>query len=237
MAEAVVEPVPSKLGTRAYWDTVYARERRNFAENAEDEGEVWFGTESEDKLLEYLSKHYEDLEDEPLTVLDLGTGNGHLLFTLHEEGYGAWRMHGIDYSEDSVELARAIAKKRSLDDKITFDVADFIKQDYKGSYDLVLDKGTYDAICLSDERLDDGRTLAEAYPGQVTKLLAGDAASQGEGTLLITSCNWTRDELLARMTEGGQLQLVGEVKRPSFSFGGKQGSTLATLAFRRRPVS
>jgi hypothetical protein len=32
---------PSRLGTKAHWDAVYAREVANFRENPDDEGEVW----------------------------------------------------------------------------------------------------------------------------------------------------------------------------------------------------
>lgn len=258
----VVELDPSVLGTRAYWDDVYAREVRNFAAHAADEGEVWFGEESEDRIVEYLDRHFRsdrssshsdesesgaELGTEQLRVLDLGTGNGHLLFTLHEQGYAHWRLHGIDYSAASVDLARAVARHRGLE-QITFAVADFItrpyvyERDHEGGYeherehgqeheqdgwDIVLDKGTFDAICLSDERLGDGRTLAQAYPGRVHDLL------KPGGTLLVTSCNWTHDELVGKLTVGGKLVHTGQVKRPSFTFGGQTGSTLATVAFKR----
>ena len=242
---AVVELDPSVLGTRQYWDHVYAREVKNFTENGGgDEGEVWFGEESEDRIVQYLDSHFESGDgddsdgddegevaaDKTFKVLDLGTGNGHLLFTLHEQGYSHWRLHGIDYSSDSIELAKAIARHRSIDD-ITFEVSDFIKTQYgELGWDLILDKGTFDAICLSDEKVAgaDGRTLGEVYPERVTRLL------KPGGTLLVTSCNWTQEELVTKLTaQGSELVHTGQVKRPSFTFGGQTGSTLATVAFKR----
>ena len=46
-----------------------------------------------------------------LRILDVGTGNGHMLFALREQGWQA-EMVGVDYSEQSVELARRIDLQR-----------------------------------------------------------------------------------------------------------------------------
>lgn len=55
----------------------------------------------------------------------------------------------------------------------------------EGEWACVMDKGTYDAICLSDERRE-GRSLGELYPGKVARLL------EKGGVLLITSCESLR---------------------------------------------
>lgn len=120
-------------------------------------------------------------------VLDVGTGNGHLLFALVEAGYDASQLTGIDYSQGSVDLATAIAKQRDADDEartyesITFTVCDFLdpassvpppgqKRSGDDVWDLVLDKGTYDAMSLMDKD-ERGTAPLEGYVPQVVKLL------------------------------------------------------------------
>ena len=46
------------------------------------------------------------------SILDLGTGNGSFLFELAALGYE--KLHGSDYSAQSICLAKAIAKKRGV---------------------------------------------------------------------------------------------------------------------------
>jgi hypothetical protein len=50
-------------------------------------------------------------------------------------------------------------------------------------WDLITDKGTYDAVCLSDETRD-GKRLQDLYVGAISKLLEKGAI------FLITSCEW-----------------------------------------------
>ncbi|KAG8826395.1 hypothetical protein FRC19_008962 [Serendipita sp. 401] len=45
---------PTKLGDKSYWDSVYEEERQNFDQFG-DEGEIWFGQESVDKMVSTLS--------------------------------------------------------------------------------------------------------------------------------------------------------------------------------------
>jgi len=45
------------------------------------------------------------------TFLDVGTGNGHLLFALRDAGWEGY-MLGVDYSAASIRLARQIGQKR-----------------------------------------------------------------------------------------------------------------------------
>ena len=45
------------------------------------------------------------------SFLDLGTGNGQMLFELRDEGWQG-EMLGVDYSEGSVELARRLLADR-----------------------------------------------------------------------------------------------------------------------------
>lgn len=239
---------PSELGTKGYWDAAYNTERQNFAANADDEGTVWFSDAgAEERMLSFL----EDLADEghlrkgegkeespnegreanaDARFLDLGTGNGHLLFALRDEEW-LGDMVGVDYSPQSVTLASSIREaKGSSHADIAFDEWDILTQppgDWLASgFDVVLDKGTFDAICLSQDTDAQGRRICEGYREKVEPLV------KAGGRFLITSCNWTEEELLGWFG-GGDLVFEGKVKYPSFTFGGKTGSSVVTLCFKR----
>jgi len=96
------------------------------------------------------------------------------------------------------------------------------------AFDLVLDKGTFDAICLSEETDSSGRRICEGYKDRVLRLV------KPGGRFLVTSCNWTGEELRAWFDgkEGG-FEFESEVKYPTFRFGGKEGSQVASCCFRR----
>jgi len=53
--------------------------------------------------------------------------------------------------------------------------------------------------------------------------------------LFITSCNWTKDELLDWLApQDGQLSYYSEAKYPTFTFGGQTGQTIVTLVLRKK---
>ena len=171
-----------------------------------------FGEDSVEKMVDWT------LENVPTAshprILEIGSGNGTLLFALHEAGYAASHLSGIDYSPDAVKLARMVAAARSQNgEQVTsFHVCDFISElpppppllppaaasptppsgqhdaDVQGSWDLLLDKGTYDAIALG-EKDESGRCPVAAYPARASKLL------KENGYFLIT-CK-SRDKLVA----------------------------------------
>lgn len=76
---------------------------------------------------------------------------------------------------------------------------------------MLHDKGTFDAICVSNN-LDD----RVAYIRNVSSMLTDS------GVLMITSCNWTSDELKALFTQHG-FDVHAELEYPSFEFGGAKG--------------
>ncbi|KAF1935943.1 S-adenosyl-L-methionine-dependent methyltransferase [Clathrospora elynae] len=246
---------PSELGTKSYWDAAYTTERQNFAANTDDEGTIWFSDAgAEERMLAFLddlsdeghlnkgdaaveNTHEESREKEgaeerqnSTRFLDLGTGNGHLLFALREE---AWHgeLVGVDYSAQSITLATSIrdAKDTSFSD-IAFHEWDILSQPpgtwLASGFDVVLDKGTFDAICLSQDMDAQGRRICEGYRERVEPLV------KKGGRFLITSCNWTEEELRGWFG-GGELAFEGKVRYPSFTFGGKSGSSVVTLCFRR----
>ncbi|KAK3399306.1 S-adenosyl-L-methionine-dependent methyltransferase [Sordaria brevicollis] len=285
---------PSKLGTKEYWDALYTREISNHASNPSDEGTVWFDdSDAENKIVQFLDEQEHDLFSGLFTrddaaVLDLGCGNGSLLFALHDDGWEG-RLTGVDYSEQSVELARMVLRTRVLGEGTTqeeegeeqkeeggetqeeegesevgidFKVWDVLNGDFstvqarpsssttteeKGGdknagWDMVLDKGTFDAVSLSDSRDSRGRRICENYGARVMQLL------RPSGFFLVTSCNWTEEELkmwfetdFAEVYEGTEkkklgLRQVGRIEYPSFSFGGVKGQTISTLCFQKTAI-
>ncbi len=221
-----------------------------------EEGEVWFGEDAVMRMIRFLETYYTDTvagefsseeEGKAPAVLDLGTGNGHLLFEMLEssadleEIVAPSRLVGVDYSAASIELARSIATKRGgTCEEVRFETADILDPANvqhlvdmprsqlgcsEAGWDLVCDKGTLDAIALSSQPID-GTLPIDRYTEAVAKLTKKGAV------FLITSCNFTEAELVARFTAHGfTVQQV--VPTPAFTFGGRKGSTTTTIAFER----
>lgn len=177
-----------------------------------------------------------------LKVVDLGTGNGHFLFELfdnisEEVPEAKVDYHGIDYSPESIEFAKVIASRKYPNDKFNFEEVDFINKecsyltDNEEKFDIIFDKGTLDAIALNNEPIEgfESKIGTEVYPIQVSKLMHKDSL------LIITSCNFTEQELIKLITENGSnsLSVWRKIKYPSFQFGGVQGSTICSIAFRK----
>jgi EEF1A lysine methyltransferase 2 len=213
------------------WDGVYEEELANFEELG-DEGEIWcvltalgsyhlslwnrFGIETVERMVAWAQENVPPTTNP--SVLEIGCGNGTLVLALFEAGYAATHLSGIDYSPGAIKLARSIATTRG--EEITFNYCDFLQEDppalshmKEGVWDLLLDKGTFDAIALG-EKDESGRSPAVNYPGRVQKLLAPG------GCFLITctcmprvfkscnimivhlglACNFTETELKAQFT-------------------------------------
>lgn len=163
-----------------------------------------------------------------------------MLFTLREgedeDGEGKWEglMVGVDYSPASVELARKIGEQRGLEPAVRFEEWDLLGAepgDWLGSgFDAVLDKGTFDAISLMPQT-EGQEHSCETYRRKVEPLI------KKGGLLVLTSCNWTKEELFSWFTpEGGNnaLEYFAEAKYPSYTFGGQTGQSIVTVAFRRK---
>ncbi|KAG7730009.1 hypothetical protein KL933_001089 [Ogataea haglerorum] len=217
----------SKLGTKEYWDNFYKLEKENFAENPEDTGECWFADAgAEERIVDFVFSNL----DPNVSICDLGTGNGHLLFEILQEGWKG-QLVGVDYSEASVQFAKTIAETHDLDVKFyqsdILNLEDQFLKTNAGNFDLVLDKGTLDAIALSDN-LYDGKTGQEVYPDTVKMLLKKNAV------LLVTSCNFTQDELIKVITASDNFEVWKTIDYPVFEFGGVKGSAICTVAFKRK---
>ncbi|GFR98383.1 methyltransferase-like 10 [Elysia marginata] len=209
------------------WDAAYDRERKAFTDIG-DVGEIWFGEDVQNRMVRWLSER----SDLPTSarVMDLGCGNGTMLIGLQEEGFSD--LTGVDYSEGAIQLAVDIAKKEEISD-INFKVCDILShksvstliKDGKSRFDLCLDKGTYDAISLRDTLDPSDR---RSYAVNVHSLLTD------QGQLVITSCNWTKDQLVLHFEK--EFELLHELPAPSFTFGGKTGQTVTTLIFKKKAL-
>eukprot|EP00850_Spirogloea_muscicola_P003229 SM000013S26398 [mRNA] locus=s13:167482:173942:- [translate_table: standard] len=262
----------SVLGQQSHWDAVYADDLATFHERGEP-GEIWFGESVMEIMVEWTTRvaaalaaglPAEQVRASSVTacsppqgrqgvhgstagdaaawrVLDLGTGNGLLLHALSKHGFKD--LTGSDYSEAAIELARAVAQRHGHH-AINFHVDNILDSRLEGQYELVTDKGTLDAVGLHQ----DGASRKKMYMQAVERLIAPG------GLLVITSCNLTKEELIAefcnidsptsttatrgfkqaREANGTQsmpsraaFELVDFVRSyPSFRFGGSEGSRL-----------
>ncbi|GBC07550.1 hypothetical protein RclHR1_07520014 [Rhizophagus clarus] len=208
----IVEYGPSELGTKEYWDSLYDRENKNFQENG-DIGEIWFGENSVEKMVDWVLKNGSPSSTK---ILDIGCGNGHLLLELASNNFK--NLIGIDYSSNAIKLARDIARQQNNEFWL----------DGTRKFDIILDKGTFDAIALYPYEINEVKEKAkypkDIYSSQVHSLL------NINGYLLITSCNFTKDELISKFSD--EFDYFDHIKYPTFTFGGVKGQTISTVAFK-----
>ncbi|MEJ1273730.1 EEF1A lysine methyltransferase 2 [Cricetulus griseus] len=203
--------VPSALGTREHWDAVYERELRTFQEYG-DTGEIWFGEESMNRLIRFV-----------LLVCSSEFGlNIEMLMLVNEEvKHGFSNITGIDYSPSAIKLSASILEKEGLSN-INLKVEDFLSLSTKLSgFHVCVDKGTFDAISLNPDNAVEKR---KQYVKSLSRVL------EVKGFFLITSCNWTKAELLDVFSEG--FELFEELPTPKFSFGGMDVLHLQENAYR-----
>jgi EEF1A lysine methyltransferase 2 len=162
-----------------------------------------------------------------------------MLFALRDEDWTGY-MLGIDYSSLSIQLARRIERKRrddvgSAETTVCFEECDVLSEvpvDRRsaGRFKVVLDKGTFDAISLSSDTDEDCRGKVEVYRSRIKSfMLLG-------GIFVITSCNWTEEELRSWLEEeeadgDGRLVLKDRIPYQPFRFGGREGQTVVTMCF------
>ncbi|ETN40779.1 uncharacterized protein HMPREF1541_05059 [Cyphellophora europaea CBS 101466] len=208
------------------------------------------------KVLEYLTSDSFPLSQykQKASVLDLGTGNGSALFSLRQEGGYTGPLVGIDYSDQGIQLANRLKIHFANDPEderhiavrdMTFDVFDLIKESPEKmpwwpkdgtGFDLVLDKGTFDAISLSYDTVPDvhgaQQHLNQVYPAKIAAMI------KPNGFFLITSCNWTEDEIVRWFTTTKSIQGVFDVfdkiKYKVFEFGGRKGQGVTSVCFQKR---
>lgn len=124
-------------------------------------------------------------------IIDLGCGNGMLLIDLAENGFE--NLVGVDYSQKAIDLADAVLKENKIDN-VKLQVCDILDEtnSLPNDFKLAHDKGTYDAISLNPENPKENRIK---YIKNIHKILLPG------GYLLLTSCNWTKNELIEHFKE------------------------------------
>ncbi|CAM6035468.1 unnamed protein product [Sphagnum compactum] len=269
-----LETEASILGLQSHWDSTYVDELANFHEHG-DAGEIWFGEEVMETVASWTARICvavaAGLPCDPVNgfalpprglsdisaggsmalelanwnVLDIGTGNGLFLHALFKQGFTD--LTGTDYSKGAVELAGAVAEHRNMDN-ITFLVDDVLDSKLNRQFRLVTDKGTLDAIGLHP----DGVPRRLQYWKALYKLVAPG------GVVVVTSCNSTKDELVAEVNAVSQplkvdqhgtkddkditglsslstrltFTYIDHIRTyPTFQFGGVEGSRVSTVAF------
>lgn len=223
---------PSKLSFVASWDQTYTADLTAHALNPTHTGTAWFAeTLASSKILDYL-RASPSLSHTSTSFLDLGCGNGELLFMLRLDGGFEGRMLGIDYSTRCIELARRISDSHELEYQgrrpVEFQPWDIMGGEKwtEGQFDVVLDKGTFDAVSLSEEVDGQERRVCESYREKVEGLV------KTGGLVLVTSCNWTEQEL-RQWFEGVKLAFVDRIEYSKFSFGGRTGQSVSSCCFRK----
>ncbi|KAJ7975791.1 Protein-lysine N-methyltransferase [Quillaja saponaria] len=262
--EPDAEAVSSMLGLQTYWDAAYDNELTNFREHGHA-GEVWFGVDVMDIVsswtkslcigisqghmpnnVDEIKSESPEQDDKYLSswsVLDIGTGNGLLLQELAKQGFSD--LTGTDYSDGAINLAQSLAHRDGFSN-IKFLVDDVLETKLERQFQLVMDKGTLDAIGLHP----DGPVKRMMYWDSVSRLVAPG------GILVITSCNSTKDELVQEVESFNQRKIgpsqehettkdeesckdhsfryLSHVRSyPTFMFGGTVGSRVATVVFIR----
>ena len=120
-------------------------------------------------------------------VLDVGTGNGALLFKLAKKGYK--KLAGIDYSEASIKFAKRVLEANNEDgifDSISFAYQNAFDLVDSGRFDVIHDKGTFDVVYMNKDL--DNKGYAKAMRHRLNM-------SNPRAIFIITSCNCTSSEL------------------------------------------
>lgn len=110
------------------------------------------------------------------------------LVELAKQGFAD--LTGVDYSQKAVDLARIVLNDNNLSN-VKLKVCDILNNTLSHDFKLVHDKGTYDAISLNPE---DPATKRQKYIENIHHILLP------KGYLVLTSCNWTKEELLKQFT-------------------------------------
>src|SRR5690606_31639001 len=91
------------------WDSLYTTEIANNSANPSDIGTVWFDdSDAEAKILDFLASHFppSTLPRSETSFLDLGCGNGSLLFALRDDDQQQHPDDEEQEEEDKVEARR-----------------------------------------------------------------------------------------------------------------------------------
>jgi len=232
----------SSLRQKGCWDEHYELELKNFDEHG-DEGEVWFGERLSNQIVNWISERIDtSIISHHTSIVEVGCGNAFKLCKIAEirslkrrdlmiEENRDLTLLGLDYSSNSIQLAKKILDSKGLKDNITLKVCDILDSNQLQSvigdqrFDFVIDVGTYDAICLmANESLDDTKLK---YMYAICSLVKVGSI------FVIASCNNTENELMSlfgpRFSHGNCWRLVSRIETPKMVFGGIVGQQVTCL--------
>lgn len=161
MREAAAHAPPAfgqetKYATQSYWEERYVQLANN-ASSREDVGFEWFlSYDAMRPLLQAI------IRKRDAAILDVGCGTSSLLADLRHNGHTG-RLVGIDYAASAIEASRRVIG----DVEVELKCANVLDMDFEDqSFDVVVDKGTIDAIMCGDRHT---VTLACAQIARVLK--------------------------------------------------------------------
>lgn len=126
------EPVSRIRGVREFYGRDFAIDGHTLDPRADTETLI-------DAALQILARR--DREQEPLRILDLGTGSGCILITLLAE-YPHTEGIGVDISQDALRMARKNAQRLGVAGRARFFAASWF-EGLKGRFDLIVSNPPY----------------------------------------------------------------------------------------------
>eukprot|EP01117_Protostelium_nocturnum_P016485 TRINITY_DN6524_c0_g1_i4.p1 TRINITY_DN6524_c0_g1~~TRINITY_DN6524_c0_g1_i4.p1 ORF type:complete len:231 (+),score=58.65 TRINITY_DN6524_c0_g1_i4:150-842(+) len=141
---------------KCYWNARYKLDKE------ERPAYDWLdGFNKQRKLLEENG-----LEKKETRILEIGSGNSEFLEEMYRIGYQ--NLIGTDFAEEVIEIMNEKMKKQGMN--IPFEVQDARKMTYEdGSFEVVLDKGTSDAIFAAG--LPENREDVKLMVSEVSRIL------------------------------------------------------------------
>lgn len=138
------EPLQHLLGTVEFAGRVFLCDKRALVPRPETE-----------ELVERIVQT--TINDQPSTILDVGTGSGVIALTLAAQ-FPEAEVHAVDISDDALELARENAAQLDLQGRVRFSKGNLLTE-VEGAFDLIVANLPYvatgDRPALSREVLHD----------------------------------------------------------------------------------
>lgn len=166
-------------------------------------------------------------------ICDIGCGNGFVLAQLAQHNFS--NLYGLDYSEKAIEFCQKQHNQSNIHFKVVNILDDDFQLDHK--FDAIIDKGTYDAICLMpDADIHENRT-------KYLKFLCDNLGNNGH--FIIITCNFTKEEIFKFLSISNNVHnnnnnilrtdfhFIHEFDTPTLSFGGHVGKQITGLIFRK----
>ena len=154
----------------------------------------------------------------------------------HDHGDNGEIWFGTDYSEAAINLAATCwSHVPSIKwSRLDFLCTDSVKEQFPSVFDLVIDKGTFDAMTLAD-----GINLDQILHQYKASLFA--CLRPNTGRFILTSCNWTLNELKCMFTSESHAGFHFTVQEciqhaPGFVFQGKSGQMVTSVVFQHGSI-